>query len=86
MYFKNRLKTAFDKNKQINDQEEIKKLIGRGEFVIKEVEALYKLKKYRYLKHNYYDNDGLEKDSEYQKKLMEILQKSQQAENDLKKL
>jgi hypothetical protein len=30
-------------------------LVARGEFVIKEIEALYKLKKYRTLKRNYYD-------------------------------
>ena len=30
-------------------------LIGRGEFVIKEIEALYMLRKYRSLKKSYYE-------------------------------
>ena len=39
------------------DPEEIQALIKRGEFVIKEIEALYSLKKYRTLKKNYYDKN-----------------------------
>jgi hypothetical protein len=35
-------------------------LIKRGEFVVKEVEALYNLKKYRTLKKNYYDSNEQE--------------------------
>uniref|UniRef100_A0A8C5S195 Electron transfer flavoprotein regulatory factor 1 n=1 Tax=Laticauda laticaudata TaxID=8630 RepID=A0A8C5S195_LATLA len=53
-YFRTRLKEAFLKNKEVKDPEEIKKLIARGKFVIKELEALYFLRKYRALKQRYY--------------------------------
>ena len=52
-WFRSRLKTAFMKNKDETDPEKIKMLIARGEFVTKEVEALYMLKKYRTLKQRY---------------------------------
>ena len=54
-YFKTRLKAAFLKNKDVSDPEEIQKLIDRGNFVKKEIEALYMLKKYRTLKKRYYE-------------------------------
>lgn len=54
-FFRERLKSAFMKNKDVTDPEHIKKLVGRGEFVIKELEALYFLKKYRAMKKRYYD-------------------------------
>lgn len=38
----------------MSDPEKIKMLIARGEYVIKEVEALYMLRKYRTLKQRYY--------------------------------
>ena len=56
-YFKNKVKQAFMKNKDVRDPEKIKMLIARGEYVIKEVEALYMLRKYRTLKQRYY-NEG----------------------------
>lgn len=54
-YFRDRCKTAFMKNKDITDGEEIKMLIARGKFVEKELEALYMLRKYRTLKKRYYE-------------------------------
>ncbi|KAM9771699.1 LYR motif-containing protein 5A [Syngnathus typhle] len=54
-FFRQRLKSAFMKNKDVTDPEHIKKLVGRGEYVIKELEALYFLKKYRAMKKRYYD-------------------------------
>lgn len=54
-YFRTRLKNAFMKNRDVTDPQEIDKLIARGEFVIKELEALYMLKKYRTLKRRYYE-------------------------------
>ena len=42
------------KNKDETDPEKIKILIARGEYVIKELEALYMLRKYRTLKNRYY--------------------------------
>ena len=53
-YFKKKVKQAFLKNKDVSDPEKIKMLIARGEYVIKEVEALYMLRKYRTLKQRYY--------------------------------
>ncbi|MFT7816902.1 LYR motif-containing protein 5 [Arapaima gigas] len=54
-YFRNQLKAAFMKNKDVTDPEKIKELIARGEFVTKELEALYYLRKYRALKKRYYE-------------------------------
>ena len=42
------------KNKDIQDPKKITDLIARGEYVMKEVEALYMLRKYRALKKRYY--------------------------------
>ena len=55
-YFREKLKNAFLKNKDVTDPEQIKAMIARGEFVIKEIEALYMLRKYRTLKKRYYDD------------------------------
>jgi hypothetical protein len=57
-YFKTRLRKAFRKNIAIQDPIEIQKLIDRGEFVIKEIDALYKLRKYRHLKKSYYEENN----------------------------
>ncbi|XP_076861037.1 LYR motif-containing protein 5A [Brachyhypopomus gauderio] len=55
VYFRERLKTAFMKNKDVSDPEKIRKLVDRGDFVIKELEAMYFLRKYRAMKKRYYD-------------------------------
>jgi len=52
-FFRSRLKTAFQRNSNISDPEQIRALVKRGEFVVKEIEALYMLKKYRTLKNRY---------------------------------
>ncbi|KAI7792186.1 LYR motif-containing protein 5A [Triplophysa rosa] len=54
-YFRERLKAAFMKNKDVTDPVKIKNLVDRGEFVIKELEAMYYLRKYRTLKKRYYE-------------------------------
>ncbi|XP_068442208.1 LYR motif-containing protein 5A [Clinocottus analis] len=54
-YFRERLKCAFMKNKDVSDPEKIQKLVARGDFVIKELEALYFLRKYRAMKKRYYE-------------------------------
>ncbi|XP_067349469.1 LYR motif-containing protein 5B [Channa argus] len=54
-YFRERLRVAFTKNKSVQDPEKIKELIARGEYVARELEALYYLKKYRAMKKRYYD-------------------------------
>lgn len=52
-FFRSRLKKAFQRNSGINDPIQIQALVKRGEFVVKEIEALYMLKKYRTLKNRY---------------------------------
>ncbi|KAM4614728.1 LYR motif-containing protein 5A [Polymixia lowei] len=54
-YFRDRLKSAFMKNKDVTDPKKIKELVGRGDYVIKELEALYFLRKYRAMKKRYYE-------------------------------
>ncbi|OTF74856.1 LYR motif-containing protein, partial [Euroglyphus maynei] len=63
-YFRDRCHKAFVKNRDETDPQQIQKHISRGEFIIKELEALYRLRKYRYLKQRYYpeksdDDDDL---------------------------
>ena len=74
-WFRTRLKAAFLKNKDETDPEKIQMLIARGEFVCKEVEALYMLRKYRTLKKRYYEDD----DDAAVRQLMENVNK---AKND----
>eukprot|EP00126_Sphaerothecum_destruens_P005355 Sdes_comp18715_c0_seq1m9035 len=54
-YFRNKCKSAFLKNKCITDPEEHQKCIEKGNFILRELEALYKLRKYRKMRRNYYD-------------------------------
>ncbi|XP_072520085.1 LYR motif-containing protein 5B [Salminus brasiliensis] len=56
-YFRDRLRAAFAKNRDVRDPEEIRKLLSRGEYVVKELEALYYLRKYRAMKQRYYENE-----------------------------
>lgn len=56
-YFRDRLRTSFIKNKDVKDPEQIKQLVARGEFVAKELEALYFLRKYRAMKQRYYETE-----------------------------
>lgn len=58
-YFRNKLKQAFIKNKDVTNPEQIEKLIGHGRFISKEIEALYMLKKYRTLKKRYYSEEEI---------------------------
>lgn len=52
--FRTRLHRAFIKNKDETDPDKIEKMIKHGDFVVKEIETLYMLKKYRTLKRRYY--------------------------------
>ncbi|XP_017775326.1 PREDICTED: LYR motif-containing protein 5 [Nicrophorus vespilloides] len=58
-YFRKRLHSAFMKNRGETDPEKIEKMISHGQYIIKELEALYMLKKYRTLKRRYYNEDEL---------------------------
>jgi hypothetical protein len=63
-FFRRGLRKAFLKNSSTDKQEEIDKLIDRGNFVIKELEALYMLRKYRFIKRNYYDTNNEQSNEE----------------------
>ena len=52
-YFHTKLHQAFMKNKDVIDPKQIQQLIDRGNYVVKELEALYMLRKYRTLKKRY---------------------------------
>lgn len=55
--FRKRLNKVFTKNSGETDPEKIAIMLKHGEFVVKEIEALYKLKKYRTMKRRYYDDN-----------------------------
>ncbi|KAI0014924.1 hypothetical protein F4780DRAFT_133086 [Xylariomycetidae sp. FL0641] len=52
-YFRARLHRAFRANAHLRAEDEIRKGIARAEFVKKEIEALYYLKRYRTLRKRY---------------------------------
>jgi hypothetical protein len=52
-YFRPRLHSAFMSQANLKDDQEIRNGIERAEYVKKEIEALYYLKKYRTLRRNY---------------------------------
>ncbi|KAL4781437.1 LYR motif-containing protein 5A [Aspergillus varians] len=52
-YFRTRLHRAFSNQVHLQNEEAIRKGIARAEFVKKEIEALYYLKRYRALKQRY---------------------------------
>ncbi|TPX64067.1 hypothetical protein SpCBS45565_g06142 [Spizellomyces sp. 'palustris'] len=54
-FYRSRLKAAFLKKRDLSDPEDVRKALRQGEFVLKELEALWFLKKYRHLKQKYYD-------------------------------
>lgn len=54
--FRKRLHKVFMKNSAETDPNKIEVMIKHGQFVVKEIEALYKLKKYRAMKRRYYDD------------------------------
>src|SRR5690349_5931704 len=70
-FFRDKLKKAFMKNKDEKDPAKVDMLIKRGEFVVKEVEALYKLRKYRAMKQRYYEMDETNLQQNIQKQVEE---------------
>ena len=54
--FRDKAKKAFIKNRDEEDPVKISALLRRGRFVLREIEALYKLKKYRTMKKRYYNS------------------------------
>ncbi|XP_043473866.1 LYR motif-containing protein 5B isoform X2 [Leptopilina heterotoma] len=55
-FFRANLQKAFRKNRDEQNSEKIDKMLAHGEFVKKELETLYMLRKYRTLKKIYYDS------------------------------
>lgn len=53
--FTNSLKSAFRKT-PANTEEELDKALEKGDYIIKELEALYFLRRYRHLKRTYYND------------------------------
>lgn len=54
--FRKRLHKVFVRNSEETDPNKIEVMLKHGQFVVKEIEALYKLKKYRAMKRRYYDD------------------------------
>ncbi|KAI9478600.1 MAG: putative growth hormone-inducible soluble protein [Benjaminiella poitrasii] len=55
-FFRPKLKAAFLKKKDLKDEQEILKAIKFGEYIIKELEMMYYLRKYRTLQKRYNNN------------------------------
>ncbi|KAL0476691.1 LYR-motif-containing protein [Acrasis kona] len=53
---KEKVRIAFRKNSHLESHEQIKTALSRGEFVLKEIEALISLHKYRAMKDRYTDD------------------------------
>lgn len=54
--FRKKLHESFIKNKDVTNENEIRRCILYGKYMKREIEALYRLKKYRSMKNRYYDN------------------------------
>ena len=52
-----RIHGAFLKNRDETDPQKIQEHVAKGEYIVKELEALYMLRKYRTLKRRYYDTE-----------------------------
>lgn len=52
--FRDRAQSVFRRNASVADERRAADMLRHGRFVIKEIEALYKLKKYRAMKKRYY--------------------------------
>lgn len=57
------------KNKDVKDPAQIDQLLARGNYVVKEIETLYMLRKYRTLKKRYYADESDHELSKLSKKL-----------------
>ena len=55
--FTAKIHAVFMKNAEETDAQKIEDLIDKGNYIVKELEALYSLKKYRTLKRRYYDTE-----------------------------
>mmetsp|Transcript_19522 Transcript_19522/g.52604 ORF Transcript_19522/g.52604 Transcript_19522/m.52604 type:complete len:80 (+) Transcript_19522:27-266(+) len=53
---KEKAKKAFFEKAALEDEEEIKRAIARGRYMVKELQGVIALKKYRSMKHRYYSD------------------------------
>ena len=56
-FFQGKCRSAFQRKMTLTDPQEIDKAIKLGEYIVKEIQALYQLRKYRALKKMYYSDD-----------------------------
>lgn len=68
-YFRTRCYRVFLKNSKETDPAKIDQMIKHGEYVIKELEALYMLKKYRTMRARYYSTENSAKFDELMMKI-----------------
>lgn len=54
-FFRKKLHAAFVRHRNVRDAAEVDRLLARADFVRRELEALYFLRKYRTMKARYYD-------------------------------
>lgn len=57
-YFRPRLHSAFMKQRDLKDEEQIRGAIDRATFMVKELETFWFLKKYRTMKRSYGSRSG----------------------------
>lgn len=55
--FRTKCHGVFQRNSKETDPQKIETMIKHGQFVVKELEALYSLRKYRAMKKRYYNED-----------------------------
>ena len=55
-YFRGKCHGAFMRNKEL-PPEQVEEWLAKGDYIVKELEALYMLKKYRTLKRRYYNDE-----------------------------
>jgi hypothetical protein len=57
-YFHRKCRAAFEKQRHLADPGQIQQGLNRCDYILKELEALYHVRKYRAMKQRYYDGSG----------------------------
>ena len=71
-YVREKAKAWFNQNKSITDEIELKRKIAEGRHMVREMTAVISLKKYRHLKHTYYEDANIkETDAQFRSKEQE---------------
>lgn len=58
--FRTKCHNAFLRNRNETDPEKVSQMLKLGEYIVKELEALYSLRKYRAMKNRYYSDTAEE--------------------------